>query len=102
MFFGGESKHPSLPLARAERKPFDHKKKHPPRYQRENLLKENPAYCNSALTPCATSAKSHLKETQPCCNSKNQTLNRNSMTSPSFTTYSLPSVRCRPLALTAA
>ena len=31
-----------------------------------------------------------------------QTLNRNSITSPSFTTYSLPSVRCRPLALTAA
>ncbi|WP_417097554.1 hypothetical protein, partial [Faecalibacterium sp.] len=32
----GESKHPSLPLARAERKPLDRKKKHPPRYQREN------------------------------------------------------------------
>ena len=32
----GESKHPSLPLARAERKPLDQKKKHPPRYQREN------------------------------------------------------------------
>ena len=31
-----------------------------------------------------------------------QTLKRNSITSPSFTTYSLPSVRCRPLALTAA
>ena len=39
----GESKHPSLPLARAERKPFDRKKKHPPRYQRANLLKENQA-----------------------------------------------------------
>ena len=36
MFFWGESKHPSLPLARAERKPLDQKKKHPPRYQREN------------------------------------------------------------------
>ena len=36
MFFGGESKHPSLPLARAERKPFDRKKKLNPRYQREN------------------------------------------------------------------
>ena len=38
MFFffgGGESKHPSLPLARAERKPFDRKRKLPPRYQRE-------------------------------------------------------------------
>ena len=34
MFFGGESKHPSLPLARAERKPFDRKRKHPPRHQR--------------------------------------------------------------------
>ena len=33
---------------------------------------------------------------------ENQTLNRNSITSPSLTTYSLPSVRCRPLALTAA
>ena len=30
-FFGGESKHPSLPLARAERKPFDRKKKLNPR-----------------------------------------------------------------------
>ena len=32
----------------------------------------------------------------------NYTLNRNSMMSPSFTTYSLPSVRCRPLAFTVA
>ena len=32
----GESKHPSLPLARAERKPLDQKKKLNPRYQREN------------------------------------------------------------------
>ena len=38
-----ESKHPSLTLARAERKPLDRKKKHPPRHQRENLLKENQA-----------------------------------------------------------
>ena len=36
----GESKHPSLPLARAERKPLNQKKKHPPRHQRENQLKE--------------------------------------------------------------
>ena len=36
----GDSKHPSLPLARAERKPLDQKKKHPPRHQRENQLKE--------------------------------------------------------------
>ena len=34
----GESKHPSLPLARAERKPFDRKKKLNPRHQRENHL----------------------------------------------------------------
>ena len=39
----GESKHPSLPLARAERKPLDQKKKTAPRHQRENLLKENQA-----------------------------------------------------------
>jgi len=32
----GDSKHPSLPLARAERKPFDQKKKTAPRHQREN------------------------------------------------------------------
>jgi hypothetical protein len=34
----GESKHPSLPLARAERMPLDQKKKLNPRYQRENPL----------------------------------------------------------------
>ena len=32
---GGESKHPSLPLARAERKLLDRKKKLNPRHQRE-------------------------------------------------------------------
>ena len=37
----GESKHPSLPLARAERKPLEQKIKTAPRHQRENLLKEN-------------------------------------------------------------
>ena len=37
----GESKHPSLPLARAERKPFDRKIKHSPRHQRVISLKEN-------------------------------------------------------------
>ena len=36
----GDSKHPSLPLARAERKPLDQKKKPAPRHQRENQLKE--------------------------------------------------------------
>ncbi|MFR1779769.1 MAG: hypothetical protein ACLSW6_08825 [Faecalibacterium prausnitzii] len=30
----------ALPLARAERKPFDQKKKPAPRHQRENQLKE--------------------------------------------------------------
>ena len=39
----GESKHPSLPLARAERKPFDHKRKPAPRHQREIPLKGNSA-----------------------------------------------------------
>ena len=36
----GDSKHPSLPLARAERKLLDQKKKPAPRHQRENQLKE--------------------------------------------------------------
>ena len=44
----GESKHPSLPLARAERKPLGQKKKPAPRYQRENQLKEK---TNSASGP---------------------------------------------------
>ena len=35
----GESKHPSLPLARAERKPLDQKKKPAPRHQREIIHK---------------------------------------------------------------
>ena len=39
----GESKHPSLPLARAERKPLDQKKKLAPRHRRENQLKNSPA-----------------------------------------------------------
>ncbi len=39
----GDSKHPSLPLARAERKPLDQKKKPAPRHRRENQLKEKPA-----------------------------------------------------------
>ena len=53
----GDSKHPSLPLARAERKPFDRKRKHPPRYQRENQLKEK---TSSASGP--RGAQSHLTE----------------------------------------
>ena len=90
MFFWGESKHPSLPLARAERKPFDRKKKLNPRHQRENhfwfsfgtqkrtlvLMKKrsNPAHRRVKLfirklnlaqprsTPCATRRENHPPE----------------------------------------
>ena len=69
----GESKHPSLPLARAERKPFDQKKKPVPRHQRENQLKEKtssasgPRGAQSHLTkrknlPRATSARTSSKK----------------------------------------
>ena len=69
----GDSKHPSLPLARAERKPFDRKIKHPPRHRRENQLKEKtsptlwPARSASHLTkrknqPRATSARTSSKK----------------------------------------
>ena len=58
----GESKHPSLPLARAERKPLDRKIKTAPRHQRENLLKENPALLQQRSDPRATSAKPYLKK----------------------------------------
>ncbi|WP_270661884.1 hypothetical protein, partial [Faecalibacterium prausnitzii] len=51
------SKHPSLPLARAERKPLDQKKKPAPRHQRENQLKEK---TSSASGP--RGAQSHLTE----------------------------------------
>ena len=36
-------------LARAERKPLDQKRKHPPRYQRANLLKEKTSSTATAL-----------------------------------------------------
>ena len=82
----GESKHPSLPLARAERKPLDLKKKHSPRHQRANLLKENPALLQQRSDPRATSARTYLKKKQPYCNgnlprthppkSKNPVINR--------------------------
>ena len=42
-------KKPALPLARAERKPLDQKRKHPPRHQRANLLKEELALMQSKL-----------------------------------------------------
>ncbi|MFR1126407.1 MAG: hypothetical protein ACLSEF_12655, partial [Faecalibacterium prausnitzii] len=40
-------KKPALPLARAERKPLDQKRKHPPRHRRANLLKEELALMQS-------------------------------------------------------
>ena len=42
-------KKPALPLARAERKPFDQKKKPAPRHQRANLLKEELTLMQSKL-----------------------------------------------------
>ncbi|MEF2778939.1 MAG: hypothetical protein U0N26_07285, partial [Faecalibacterium prausnitzii] len=57
----GESKHPSLPLARAERKPLDRKKKPAPRHQRENQLKEK---TSPALWP-ARSAKPFDQKKKP-------------------------------------
>ena len=42
-------KKPALPLARAERKPLDQKKKPAPRHQRANLLKEELALMQSKL-----------------------------------------------------
>ncbi|MFR3587452.1 MAG: hypothetical protein ACLTV3_14760, partial [Faecalibacterium prausnitzii] len=64
---------PSLPLARAERKPLDQKKKPAPRHRRENQLKEKtspalwPARSASHLTkrkkhPPRYRRASHLKE----------------------------------------
>ena len=73
----GESKHPSLPLARAERKPFDRKKKHPPRYQRENLLKEKPALLQQRFDPRHQRARqSKEKSTPHPPKSKNPVINR--------------------------
>ncbi|MBS5513567.1 MAG: hypothetical protein KHX18_08205, partial [Faecalibacterium prausnitzii] len=53
----GDSKHPSLPLARAERKPFDRKRKPAPRHRRENQLKEK-----TSSTSGPRGAQSHLTE----------------------------------------
>jgi len=50
-------KKPAPPLARAERKPLDQKKKPAPRHQRENQLKEK---TSSASGP--RGAQSHLTE----------------------------------------
>ncbi|UYJ02243.1 MAG: hypothetical protein OGM65_04235 [Faecalibacterium prausnitzii] len=68
----GSKKKPAPPLARAERKPFDRKKKTAPRHQRENQLKEKtsptsgPRGAQSYLTerengPRATGAKCRSK-----------------------------------------
>ena len=43
-------KKPALPLARAERKPLDQKKKPAPRHQRANLLKEELTLMQSKLS----------------------------------------------------
>ena len=64
----GESKHPSLPLARAERKPFDRKKKLPRATSARTCLKKTKPYRKSNLIR-ATSAHSCLKETKPHGNS---------------------------------
>ena len=53
----GDSKHPSLPLARAERKPFDQKKKPAPRHRREKQLKEKTSPASGPR-----GAQSHLTE----------------------------------------
>ena len=57
----GDSKHPSLPLARAERKPLDQKKKPAPRHQRENQLKEKTSPASGPR-----GAQSHLTERENC------------------------------------
>ena len=54
-------KKPALPLARAERKPFDQKKKPAPRHQRENQLEEK---TSPALWP-ARSAKPFDQKKKP-------------------------------------
>ena len=60
----GDSKHPSLPLARAERKPFDRKKNIPRATSARNRLKKNKPYCNIALTPRHQRAKNFIFNTQ--------------------------------------
>jgi len=50
-------KKPALPLARAERKPLDQKKKPAPRHQRENQLKEKTSPASGPR-----GAQSHLTE----------------------------------------
>ena len=56
----GDSKHPSLPLARAERKPLDQKKKPAPRHQRENLLKENQAQLQESFARATGARDSNI------------------------------------------
>ena len=54
-------KKPALPLARAERKPLDQKKKPAPRHQRENQLKEKTSPASGPR-----GAQSHLTERENC------------------------------------
>ena len=79
VFLGRESKHPSLPLARAERKPFDRKKKLNPRYQREIPLNENLALLQQQSAPAREPflvlfwhAKENLAFPQPRFTPRNQ------------------------------
>jgi hypothetical protein len=63
-------KKPALPLARAERKPLDEKKKPAPRHQRANLLKEKtspalwPARSTKPLDQKKKPAPRHQRENQ--------------------------------------
>ena len=53
-------KKPALPLARAERKPLDQKKKTAPRHQRENLLKENQAQLQESFARATGARDSNI------------------------------------------
>ena len=53
-------KKPALPLARAERKPLDQKKKPVPRHQRENLLKENQAQLQESFARATGARDSNI------------------------------------------
>ena len=55
-------KKPALPLARAERKPLDQKKKPAPRHQRENLLKEK---TSPALWPARSASHLTKRKNRP-------------------------------------
>ncbi|MFQ9252405.1 MAG: hypothetical protein ACLR29_14695, partial [Faecalibacterium prausnitzii] len=63
-----DSKHPSLPLARAERKPLDPKKKPAPRHRRENQLKEK---TSSASGPRGAQSYLTKRENYPALPARN-------------------------------